>query len=107
MREMPETVIRATYPRTLLKPSPANFQGFPRALKPLPNMPLYEISHAAPLNPSQKDALAEAITDIHSRAFQVPRMYINVFFTDASLQPTYVGGSPVSLVLIIALLDAF
>ncbi|KAM5372613.1 hypothetical protein ACJZ2D_007387 [Fusarium nematophilum] len=55
-------------------------------------MPLYEVTHTAPLDSSQKDALAEAITEIHSRAFLVPRFYINVFFTDASHQPTYVGG---------------
>ncbi|KAF4969417.1 hypothetical protein FSARC_3347 [Fusarium sarcochroum] len=57
-------------------------------------MPLYEISHAAPLTLSQKTSLAEVITDIHSNAFHVPRWYINVVFTDASLQQTFVGGRP-------------
>ncbi|KAJ4258789.1 hypothetical protein NW762_007876 [Fusarium torreyae] len=57
-------------------------------------MPLYEISHSAPLTLSQKTSLAEAITDIHSNTFHVPRWYINVIFTDASLQQLFVGGRP-------------
>ncbi|KAJ9156282.1 hypothetical protein NKR23_g1141 [Pleurostoma richardsiae] len=55
-------------------------------------MPLYEVSHTAPLSLGQKDALAEAITDLHANKFQVPRWYINVIFTDASNQTTYIGG---------------
>ncbi|GAB1195552.1 hypothetical protein APSETT444_004813 [Aspergillus pseudonomiae] len=31
-------------------------------------MPLYEVIHVAPLSPGQKDALAEAITDLHANS---------------------------------------
>ncbi|OOF93070.1 hypothetical protein ASPCADRAFT_132789 [Aspergillus carbonarius ITEM 5010] len=55
-------------------------------------MPLYEVAHAAPLSPGQKDALAEAITDLHANRFQVPRWYITVIFTDTSVQTSYIGG---------------
>ncbi|KAK1672411.1 hypothetical protein BDP55DRAFT_673061 [Colletotrichum godetiae] len=55
-------------------------------------MPLYEISHATHLSQSQRDDLAESITAIHSTKFTVPRMFINVIFTDSSNIPTYVGG---------------
>lgn len=59
-------------------------------------MPLYEISHATPLSQSQRDQLAESITAIHSTKFTVPRMFINVIFTDSSNTPTYVGGRQVT-----------
>ncbi|OGM45833.1 hypothetical protein ABOM_005486 [Aspergillus bombycis] len=55
-------------------------------------MPLYEVTHAAHLSPVQKDALAGAITDLHANRFSVPRWYITVVFTDASVQTTYIGG---------------
>ncbi|GAB1206182.1 hypothetical protein APSETT445_004864 [Aspergillus pseudonomiae] len=55
-------------------------------------MPLYEVIHVAPLSPGQKDALAEAITDLHANRFDVPRWYILVTFTDASVQASYIGG---------------
>ncbi|KAI3543239.1 hypothetical protein CABS01_11064 [Colletotrichum abscissum] len=55
-------------------------------------MPLYEVSHATPLSQGQRDQLAESITAIHSTKFTVPRMFINVIFTDSSNTPTYVGG---------------
>ncbi|PWY94131.1 hypothetical protein BO94DRAFT_321678 [Aspergillus sclerotioniger CBS 115572] len=55
-------------------------------------MPLYEVAHAASLSPGQKDSLAEAITDLHANRFKVPRWYINVTFTDASVQTSYIGG---------------
>jgi phenylpyruvate tautomerase PptA (4-oxalocrotonate tautomerase family) len=58
-------------------------------------MPFYEVAHATPLTSEQRDALAEAITSIHSNKFTVPRMYINVIYTDTSSTPTYVGGRPV------------
>lgn len=58
-------------------------------------MPLYEISHATPLSQRQRDQLAESITAIHSTKFAVPRMFINVIFTDSSNTPTYVGGKQV------------
>ncbi|KAF4818377.1 hypothetical protein CGCSCA5_v005143 [Colletotrichum siamense] len=55
-------------------------------------MPLYEVAHATPLSQPQQDALAEAITELHSKKFTVPRMFINVIFVDTSNTPTYVGG---------------
>ncbi|KAK1544518.1 hypothetical protein CPAR01_02020 [Colletotrichum paranaense] len=55
-------------------------------------MPLYEVSHATPLSQGQRDQLAESITAIHNTKFTVPRMFINVIFTDSSNIPTYVGG---------------
>ncbi|KAF9878910.1 hypothetical protein CkaCkLH20_03810 [Colletotrichum karsti] len=55
-------------------------------------MPLYEVAHATPLSQPQQDALAEAITTIHSSKFTVPKMFINVIFVDSSKTPTYVGG---------------
>ncbi|KAJ3528334.1 hypothetical protein NM208_g10246 [Fusarium decemcellulare] len=55
-------------------------------------MPLYDVAHAIPLTQSQKDALAEAITNIHSTKFKVPKMFINVIFTDSTNIATYVGG---------------
>ncbi|KAF5526297.1 hypothetical protein CGCA056_v002726 [Colletotrichum aenigma] len=55
-------------------------------------MPLYEVAHATPLSQPQQDALAEAITELHSKRFTVPRMFINVIFVDTSNTPTYVGG---------------
>ncbi|KAK0509862.1 hypothetical protein JMJ35_007256 [Cladonia borealis] len=55
-------------------------------------MPLYEISHITPLSPSQKDALAASITQIHSHLFTTPSLFVNVRFTDISRQDVYVGG---------------
>ncbi|KAJ4257928.1 hypothetical protein NW757_003556 [Fusarium falciforme] len=55
-------------------------------------MPLYTVSHAAPLSLDQKEALAEAITHLHADRFKSPRWYINVIFTDASAQTVFVGG---------------
>jgi phenylpyruvate tautomerase PptA (4-oxalocrotonate tautomerase family) len=60
-------------------------------------MPLYTVSHAAPLSLGQKEALAEAITNLHADRFKTPRWYINVIFTDASSQTVFVGGRQVSL----------
>ncbi|KAK6216090.1 hypothetical protein LQW54_003866 [Pestalotiopsis sp. IQ-011] len=57
-------------------------------------MPMYEIEHIAPLTSTQKDALALAITEIHSTKFTTPRLFVNVKITDASKQETYVAGKP-------------
>lgn len=57
---------------------------------------MYEIEHIAPLTQTQKDALALAITEIHSTKFTTPRLFVNVKITDASKQETYVAGKPVS-----------
>ncbi|KAI1849715.1 hypothetical protein JX266_004664 [Neoarthrinium moseri] len=56
-------------------------------------MPLYEVEHIAPLTRSQKDELAAAITDIHSKKFTTPRLFVNIKFTDAWKQDTYVAGN--------------
>ncbi|CAH0036451.1 unnamed protein product [Clonostachys rhizophaga] len=55
-------------------------------------MPLYEIAHTIPLTDDQKDSLAAAITELHSSKFTVPRMFINVIFTNISNVPIYTGG---------------
>ncbi|ETS73806.1 hypothetical protein PFICI_14752 [Pestalotiopsis fici W106-1] len=57
-------------------------------------MPMYEIEHIAPLQSEQKDALALAITEIHSNKFTTPRLFVNVKITDAAKQETYVAGRP-------------
>lgn len=58
-------------------------------------MPMYEIEHIAALTKTQKDALAFAITGIHSDKFTTPRMFVNVKITDATKQETYVAGRAV------------
>ncbi|KXH59301.1 short chain dehydrogenase [Colletotrichum salicis] len=45
----------------------------------------------SPPSQNQRDDLAESITAIHSTKFTVPRMFINVIYTDSSNTPTYVG----------------
>ncbi|KAJ7223440.1 hypothetical protein GGX14DRAFT_427471 [Mycena pura] len=55
-------------------------------------MPMYEVEHVTPLEPAQKDALAQAITNIHSTKFITPRLFVNVKFTDVSRQDAYVAG---------------
>ncbi|KAF5500111.1 hypothetical protein CGCS363_v007239 [Colletotrichum siamense] len=57
-------------------------------------MPLCEVSFAAPLTAAQKAELAKAIADIHAGAFQTPRWFVNVVFTDASQHTWFVGGRP-------------
>ncbi|KAH8703095.1 hypothetical protein BGW36DRAFT_354528 [Talaromyces proteolyticus] len=55
-------------------------------------MPIYEIIHAVPLSEKQQDELAEAITIIHTTAFGVLRLFVNVRFVDASRVNTYIAG---------------
>ncbi|KAI1080597.1 hypothetical protein F5B20DRAFT_104423 [Whalleya microplaca] len=55
-------------------------------------MPLYDIEHTTTLSPPQQQRLATAFTDLHSRRFRTPRVFLNVRFTDASAQPVYRGG---------------
>ncbi|VUC27348.1 unnamed protein product [Clonostachys rosea] len=55
-------------------------------------MPFYEVAHTVALTDDQKDALAAAITEVHSSRFTVPRMFINVVFTNTFSVPTYTGG---------------
>jgi phenylpyruvate tautomerase PptA (4-oxalocrotonate tautomerase family) len=58
----------------------------------LPTMPLFEIQHVVPLTDAQKDALAEAITKIHSTIFTTPRVAVNVRYTDVSKVLMYIAG---------------
>ncbi|KAF2428328.1 hypothetical protein EJ08DRAFT_560761, partial [Tothia fuscella] len=55
-------------------------------------MPLYLLSHAAPLSESQQDELAQAITKTHTTLFTAPSLFVNVRFTSASGYIGYVGG---------------
>ncbi|KAM0811557.1 hypothetical protein AB5N19_11913 [Seiridium cardinale] len=57
-------------------------------------MPMYEVELVAALTQSQKDALAFAITQIHSSKFTTPKLFVNVKITDARKQETYVAGRP-------------
>ncbi|KAK6085215.1 hypothetical protein SCUP234_02155 [Seiridium cupressi] len=57
-------------------------------------MPMYEVELVAALTQSQKDALAFAITEIHSSKFTTPKLFVNVKITDARKQETYVAGRP-------------
>lgn len=62
-------------------------------------MPLYEIEHYVPLRDNQKDALAKQITNIHSRLFTTPSLFVNIRFLDkgGSGDCVYVGGKKVCL----------
>ncbi|OJI83028.1 hypothetical protein ASPTUDRAFT_173738 [Aspergillus tubingensis CBS 134.48] len=55
-------------------------------------MPLYEIEHSIPLDKSQRDELAQAITHIHTRKFATPSLFVNIRFIDANSQHNYVAG---------------
>ncbi|GKZ81648.1 hypothetical protein AnigIFM56816_006169 [Aspergillus niger] len=55
-------------------------------------MPLYEIEHSIPLDKSQRDELAQAITHIHTRKFATPSLFVNIRFIDANSQDNYVAG---------------
>jgi phenylpyruvate tautomerase PptA (4-oxalocrotonate tautomerase family) len=55
-------------------------------------MPFYEVRHTDSLSKAQRDALAEAITTIHSKKFTTPRLFVNVGFADTSSMHTYVAG---------------
>lgn len=47
-------------------------------------MPIYEIQHSFPITRTQKDSLATAITQIHSRKFTTPKLFVQVYYTDIS-----------------------
>lgn len=57
-------------------------------------MPFYNVEHSYPLDLKQKNALAEKITYLHSRAFGAPSIFVQVkyFPVDASSDTHYVGG---------------
>ncbi|PLB45449.1 hypothetical protein P170DRAFT_244236 [Aspergillus steynii IBT 23096] len=55
-------------------------------------MPLYTIEHAIPLDKSQRDALAQTLTHIHTRKFTTPSLFVNVQFVDSTRQCNYIAG---------------
>lgn len=55
-------------------------------------MPFYEVYHAISLSDQQRDDLAEALTVLHISQFRVPRLFVNVSFSDVSTAYTYIGG---------------
>jgi phenylpyruvate tautomerase PptA (4-oxalocrotonate tautomerase family) len=62
-------------------------------------MPLFEISHAAPLTKAQKDEMALAITKLQSSKFGTPSLFVTVIFADTTGLETYVAGKSVSFAL--------
>ena len=64
-------------------------------------MPLYEVEHYIGLRENQKDALAKQITQIHSRLFATPSLFVNVRFLDkaSSGDWTYVAGKKVCVLV--------
>ena len=43
-------------------------------------MPFYEIQHAYPMSVSQRDTLATSITEIHTRLFTTPSLFVHIQF---------------------------
>lgn len=58
-------------------------------------MPNYEVEHICPLTESQKDEIAEAITQIHTKQFTAPRLFVNCRFTNIKDHAVYVAGKRV------------
>lgn len=58
-------------------------------------MPFYQVEHCIPLEKSQRDSLAQAITLIHTRKFATPSLFVNVRFTDSNQDINYVAGKQV------------
>ncbi|PYH77050.1 hypothetical protein BO82DRAFT_406520 [Aspergillus uvarum CBS 121591] len=46
-------------------------------------MPLYDIEHSIPLDKPQRDALAQAITHIHTHQFTTPSLFVNISITNS------------------------
>lgn len=59
-------------------------------------MPLYEVEHSIHLSQKQRDSIAQAITQIHTRKFTTPSFFVGVRFSEADKSFNYVGGEPVS-----------
>ena len=57
-------------------------------------MPLYEVHHSYPLDASQQQTLATAITHLHATTFTTPSSFVNVNFTacDASDATYFIAG---------------
>lgn len=62
-------------------------------------MPWYKVDYACPLNLSQMDEIATAITNIHSQHFKTPKIFVNVRVKDISTANVYVGGRKVSSIV--------
>lgn len=57
-------------------------------------MPIYNVEHSFPLKAQQKEALAEKITYIHTRAFTTLSIFVQVKYhhTNASTNDHFAGG---------------
>ena len=60
-------------------------------------MPFYRVQHVFEIKREEKDAIAAKITEIHSRLFDTPTLFVNVQFEDIRnrTQVHYVGGQRV------------
>jgi len=58
-------------------------------------MPFYQVFHSYPLDKPQKQRLASAITQLHSRTFKTPTLFVNVHFhdEDASNENYFMAGA--------------
>lgn len=59
-------------------------------------MPLYEVEHCIPLSKAERNALAAAFTQVHTRKFCTPSLFVNIRFTDTSSHNLYIAGEQVS-----------
>ncbi|KAF3171774.1 hypothetical protein TWF225_010457 [Orbilia oligospora] len=55
-------------------------------------MPFYQVFHSVDLSPSQKDSLAQIITDAHTAATGALRLFVNVEFYHNTNPFQYIGG---------------
>ena len=55
-------------------------------------MPFYNFYHALPLTPEQKQDLATAVTNSHSRIFSALTALVNVNFVDVSRANNFIAG---------------
>jgi len=59
-------------------------------------MPLFEITHAAPLTEAQKADIALAVTKLQTGTYGTPSVFVTIVFRNASELDTYVAGKVVS-----------
>ncbi|KAI3397601.1 hypothetical protein diail_10573 [Diaporthe ilicicola] len=57
-------------------------------------MPWYIVCLREPIDATQRDELASAITRVHTNIFTTPSLFVNVRFEDESKVHHYVGGKP-------------
>ncbi|QGI64093.1 hypothetical protein CEK27_008064 [Fusarium fujikuroi] len=57
-------------------------------------MPFYEVHHSYPLNKDQRQQFAQAITQLHCKAFKTPTFFVHVrFFAEVNSENVYfIGG---------------